>query len=152
MLRALGMALLCLAALAPTRVAAEAPTVVVRRGDSLIVIAKRANVSVAELKRWNGLRGDMIRIGQELVIRPRGVGRAPNDEGIDWTPPFDHGAKDEKPAHSRSAPIAARDPSSAVAARPTDAAKPEKKRGRTYRVQKGDTLNGGSGDDLLSNR
>ncbi len=136
------MALLCLAALAPTRVAAEAPTVVVRRGDSLIAIAKRANVSVAELKRWNGLREDMIRIGQELVIRPRGVGRAPNDEGIDWTPPFDHGAKDEKPAHSRSAPIAARDPSSAVAARPTDAAKPEKKRGRTYRVQKGDTLNG----------
>ncbi len=41
---------------------------VIARGDTLSGIAKRYNVSVAELRSMNGLRGSMIRIGQRLKI------------------------------------------------------------------------------------
>jgi membrane-bound lytic murein transglycosylase D len=49
----------------------EAPTRVVytvRPGDALSEIARRYNVSVSDLKRWNNLSGNTIRVGQELVI------------------------------------------------------------------------------------
>lgn len=136
MLRTLGIALVCLSALAPTRAEANARTVVVQPGDALSTIAEREGVSVAEIKRWNGLRGDMIRVGQKLVVG--GV----KDDGIDWTPPFDYGSLRSETPEPRSAALAARDPSSAVAARATDPRKPDDGRGRTYRVQKGDTLSG----------
>lgn len=41
---------------------------VVRSGDNLGRIADRFNVSVAELKRWNKLRGSTIHKGQKLAI------------------------------------------------------------------------------------
>ena len=41
----------------------------VRSGESLGVIARRYGVSVNDLKRWNGLRSDMIRAGQKLVVQ-----------------------------------------------------------------------------------
>lgn len=162
MLRTLGIALLCFAALAPTRVDADAPTVVVQPGDVLGTIAKREGVLVAQLKEWNGLRGDMIRIGQKLVVGPaqpeaakKPAANKPmesasaekkpalvDEEGIDWTPPFDYGAKAAAIEESHSAPIAARDPSAAVAVRATEKPVTKKKKGRVYRVQKGDTLIG----------
>lgn len=40
----------------------------VRSGDTLGGIAARYRCSVAQLKRWNGLKGTMIRIGQRLRI------------------------------------------------------------------------------------
>ena len=40
----------------------------VRSGDVLGTIARRHGVSVRELKSWNGLRNDMIRVGQKLYI------------------------------------------------------------------------------------
>ncbi|MDR0831092.1 MAG: transglycosylase SLT domain-containing protein [Prevotellaceae bacterium] len=40
----------------------------VRSGDSLGVIASRNRVTVAQLKRWNGLRSNMIHAGQKLKI------------------------------------------------------------------------------------
>lgn len=40
----------------------------VRSGESLGVIARRYGVTVSELKRWNGLRSDLIRAGQKLVV------------------------------------------------------------------------------------
>lgn len=40
----------------------------VRSGESLGVIARRYGVSITDLKRWNGLRSDMIRAGQKLVV------------------------------------------------------------------------------------
>jgi len=40
----------------------------VRNGDVLGTIAQRHGVSVRELREWNGLRGDMIRVGQKLYI------------------------------------------------------------------------------------
>lgn len=147
MLRTLGIALLCLAALAPSRVEAEAPTVIVKPGDALSLIAERAGVSVEQIKEWNRLDGDLIRIGQKLVVGPteRTNAKTSADDGIDWTPPFDYGAAaPEAPdaAEEHAARVAARDPSTAVAARGYEKPVEKKKRGRTYRVQSGDTLTG----------
>ncbi len=41
----------------------------VRNGESLGVIARKYGVSVTDLKRWNGLRSDLIRTGQKLVVQ-----------------------------------------------------------------------------------
>ena len=40
----------------------------VRKGETLGGIASRYRTSVANIKRWNGLRGNTIRVGQRLVI------------------------------------------------------------------------------------
>jgi membrane-bound lytic murein transglycosylase D len=44
----------------------------VRRGENLTQIARRYGVSVRNLREWNGLRGDTIRAGQRLRLRPPG--------------------------------------------------------------------------------
>lgn len=43
----------------------------VKKGDSLSVIARRHHVRVEQLKRWNSLRSNNLRIGQKLVIYRR---------------------------------------------------------------------------------
>ena len=43
-------------------------TYTIRRGDTLGGIAARHRVRVSDLKRWNNLKGDMIREGRKLVI------------------------------------------------------------------------------------
>jgi LysM repeat protein len=43
---------------------------VVVRGDSLSRIARRYGVTVAQLKAWNGLKSDLIFVGQRLVVGP----------------------------------------------------------------------------------
>tara|TARA_R110002167_G_scaffold206691_18_gene410820 strand:- start:30072 stop:31763 length:1692 start_codon:yes stop_codon:yes gene_type:complete len=52
----------------------------VRSGDILGTIARRYGVSVGQIKQWNGLRNNNLRIGQRLTIYPRNRGgsvRAP---------------------------------------------------------------------------
>ena len=43
----------------------------VRSGDYLGRIASRYGVTVSQIKRWNGLRSNNLRIGQRLTIHPR---------------------------------------------------------------------------------
>ncbi len=43
----------------------------VRSGDFLGKIANRYGVKVSDIKRWNGLRNNNLRIGQRLTIHPR---------------------------------------------------------------------------------
>jgi len=43
----------------------------VRDGDYLGKIAMRYGVGVSQIRRWNGLRGNNLRIGQRLTIYPR---------------------------------------------------------------------------------
>jgi membrane-bound lytic murein transglycosylase D len=52
----------------PPAHAATAQVHVVKAGDTLLKIAQRYHVRVAQLKRWNHLRGDAIRIGQKLAV------------------------------------------------------------------------------------
>lgn len=43
----------------------------VKNGDYLGKIAERYGVGVSQIKRWNGLRGTNLRVGQRLTIYPR---------------------------------------------------------------------------------
>jgi membrane-bound lytic murein transglycosylase D len=43
----------------------------VKSGETLGHIAGKYGVRVSEIKRWNGLRSDMIQIGQRIVVYPR---------------------------------------------------------------------------------
>ena len=43
----------------------------VRSGDYLGKIAERYRVRVSDIKRWNGLRSNMLSVGQRLTIYPR---------------------------------------------------------------------------------
>ena len=45
----------------------------VRSGDYLGKIAEKFGVGVSQIKDWNNLRGNRLRIGQKLIIYPRNV-------------------------------------------------------------------------------
>ena len=99
---------------APTAaVEPETTTYVVQSGDYLAKISKKFNVTIAAIKRANGLTSDVVRVGQKLKIPGK----------------FDVGAKAE-PAKA-AAPAAAK---KASAAAPYTGATKE------YVVKSGDTL------------
>jgi LysM repeat protein len=83
--------LLALNLLPPAPVAAQAAggggrTVTVRSGDTLDGISQRTGVSVADLKRINGLKdADLLQVGQVLRLAPAaatGAGSAPRKGGM----------------------------------------------------------------------
>ena len=41
----------------------------VKSGETLWIIANRYGTTVNNLKTWNGLTGDLIRVGQSLIVR-----------------------------------------------------------------------------------
>ncbi len=43
----------------------------VARGETVFSIAQRYGVTVEELRKWNGLKGNAIRRGQRLWVSPR---------------------------------------------------------------------------------
>jgi membrane-bound lytic murein transglycosylase D len=45
----------------------------VRSGDYLGKIARQYGVGISQIKQWNGLRNNNLRIGQRLTIYPRGT-------------------------------------------------------------------------------
>jgi LysM repeat protein/N-acetylmuramoyl-L-alanine amidase len=64
-------------------------TYTVRRGDSLSEIAQLHQMSLAELRKMNELRGSVIHPGQKLKVRPilgpgNGVGGWLHPDQIDW--------------------------------------------------------------------
>jgi membrane-bound lytic murein transglycosylase D len=54
---------------ASTRQTASKVTYKVRKGDHLATIANKYDVSVNELKKWNHLKGNQIKVGQKLFIK-----------------------------------------------------------------------------------
>jgi len=87
----------------------------VRRGDTLSSIADHFDVSVAQIKRWNGMRSDRIARGAVLKIYPGGILPAPSQA-----------------AASKAAPAPTRAAKSAATKTPDGAI--------VHRVQAGDTL------------
>ncbi len=67
-LHAAGLALAGLGFSSPALLAAEEKIHVVRRGESLSVISRRYNTTIAALKQRNSLKSDTILVGQELRI------------------------------------------------------------------------------------
>ena len=54
----------------------------VRKGDSLFLISRKYNVSIADLKEWNGLRNArLIKPGQKLKLYVDIARLAQNDQG-----------------------------------------------------------------------
>ncbi|MFC4557951.1 LysM peptidoglycan-binding domain-containing protein [Virgibacillus kekensis] len=53
---------------APKQQVASSSVYTVRAGDTLSGIGSRHGVSVSDLKRWNGLSGDLIIVGQKLNV------------------------------------------------------------------------------------
>jgi membrane-bound lytic murein transglycosylase D len=43
----------------------------VRRGDALSTIAARWNTTTEQLRTWNNLAGNKIRIGESLLVKPQ---------------------------------------------------------------------------------
>lgn len=41
----------------------------VKKGETLGKIAAKYDVSIAELKKWNGIKGDTIEIGEKLIVK-----------------------------------------------------------------------------------
>lgn len=52
----------------PTTASGTMATYVVQKGDTLYSIARRHNISVDTLKKYNGLKSNDIQIGQELYL------------------------------------------------------------------------------------
>lgn len=42
----------------------------VRRGETLGLIARKYGVNTTDLKKWNNLRGNLIRINQDIRVKP----------------------------------------------------------------------------------
>ena len=54
----------------------------VKSGDYLGKIAKRYGVGVSQIKRWNGLKSNKLRVGQRLTIYPRKHGTSSRKKSI----------------------------------------------------------------------
>ncbi|WP_025764797.1 LysM peptidoglycan-binding domain-containing protein [Dyadobacter tibetensis] len=52
---------------AVTKLSTQRATHTVRSGESLALISRKYGVDISDLKRWNGIRGTVIRRGQRLV-------------------------------------------------------------------------------------
>ena len=91
---------------------AGANTVTVEQGDSLNSIAKRAGVSVADLRSANGLASDNIRVGQPLNVPAKSATRVASLDGgaptVSASPkaPKPHVAPTEPKAPGASQPAA----------------------------------------------
>ena len=65
----------------------------VRHGESLGTIARKNHVSVGNLRSWNKLRGDRVRVGQKLIIsKAVGQGTTVGDQAATAPKPGNSGA------------------------------------------------------------
>jgi len=104
---------------AASRTATRKQAYTVKRGDTLASIARQFDVSVAEIKRWNSLKGEKLALKQKLVLQTETVVAAKSDGKRVRTV------------------LAAKSASPAKAGKPAKAAKSTR-----YVIRKGDTLVG----------
>ena len=88
-----------------TSVAAALPeTVTVRKDETLYRIATRHRLSVDELKRLNGLKSNIIEIGQVLRLTPTGTPAKPARSKAGQTKPAQFKEAPPQPAQAKSVP------------------------------------------------
>jgi cell wall-associated NlpC family hydrolase len=88
----------------------------VKKGDSLYIIGRRTGLSVKELQRLNGLKGNALKPGQVLLLRPKAA--PAGGKGAAEKPSAGSAALAMRPAPSAGGTVAA----------------------ATYKVRKGDSL------------
>lgn len=113
----------------PAPIKQNTHTYTVVKGDSLIKIANKHGITLAELKTWNNLTNDMIYIGQRLNVADK---TAPKQEAV------------AKPKPNQSTkPIINNTPTQTVPpstnSKPDDATKPDLSNGE-YTIKSGDSL------------
>jgi membrane-bound lytic murein transglycosylase D len=107
----------------------------VRKTDTLQSIADEFDVTTAELKRWNGLRGEHVSPGVRLKIYPGGHGAPPatTAQSKPKTP--------SAPAPARTpTPVARKSAQSAAPAPPDRVVAPETAKPVVHKVKQGETL------------
>lgn len=55
----------------------------VKKGDNLGKIANQNNCSVSDLKEWNNIKGSLLQIGQQLVIKEKNIVDGYSSKGLD---------------------------------------------------------------------
>lgn len=91
-------------------VVAEGEIYVVKKGDVLGTIARKHKISVAQLKKANNLKSDMIRVGQKLVIPTKKAAgtpeksAAPAEKKSEEKAPTEKSAPAAKPAEAPEKP------------------------------------------------
>lgn len=68
-----------------TTPAQQSQTYTVKSGDTLGKIADKYNVTVGQLKSWNGLKSDSIKVGQKLTVYGRGSAPATQTPSVTHT-------------------------------------------------------------------
>ena len=92
------------------KVVAEGEIYVVQKGDVLGTIARKHKISVAQLKKANNLKSDMIRVGQKLVIPTKKAAgtpeksAAPAEKKSEEKAPTEKSAPAAKPAEAPEKP------------------------------------------------
>ena len=54
----------------------------VRKGETLSSVASRYHTTVSNIKRWNGLRGNTIKVGQRLKIYGKSSGGSSSSSSV----------------------------------------------------------------------
>lgn len=120
---------------APVAVVGARQSYVVKSGDNLHKIAVSHGMTVAQLKAVNGLKGDMIRVGQKLTVVAKGAPAVAVAQAAPAAP--------ATPAAAMVATIAQATPATpgmTQAPAPALASVPAGQSSQSYKVAKGDTL------------
>ena len=85
----------CVTCWVAVALAQETPRYTVRKGDSLSLVAKKLGTTVAHLRRSNGLKSDVIHVGQDLSVPDAFKGLKPGD--VRWSRPLPKGGRTVRP-------------------------------------------------------
>ena len=126
---------------APATQTARPATVKVKAGDTLYRLARTHHLSVVQVRRWNGLNGNIIHVGQVLRLQPPVA--APATRTAASAKPASAQAAPARSAPTKSAPVKATPVKAAAkpsASTPAKAAPSAGQGGGLYTVRRGDTL------------
>ena len=84
------------------REASSSRSIKVKKGETLSSIARRNGVSVRDLQRWNGLKGNTVKPGQMLAIKSSAPAKASSERSVAGKTASGKSSASAKPAASRT--------------------------------------------------